>query len=211
MRLQVSDHNSVRPELKRHLSYIQGIVDLFYPFVEGALHDLKSGTLVALFNNISNRQVGESTPLRELNIPVDRFPDYFPPYYKSNWDGRKLKCISITLRDDKKVPIGLTCFNLDVTLFQDIESRFSTLLQLKGEAENPIELFGEDWQGQIHLQIDRFLNERKLILHRLNRNQKKDLIQHLYAKGVFNFKNAVPYVADILNVSRASLYNYMKG
>jgi D-arginine utilization repressor len=210
MLLLMSEHKPVRPELKRHLCYIQGVVDLFYPFVEGALHDLKSGTVVALFNNISKRQVGESTPLRELNIPVDRFPDYFPPYYKSNWDGRKLKCISITLRDAKNIPIGLICFNLDVTLFQDIESRFSTLLQLKGVAENPIELFGEDWQGQIHLQIDRFLNERKLTLHRLNRNQKKDLIQHLYAKGVFNFKNAVPYVADILSVSRASLYNYMK-
>lgn len=198
-------------ELKKHLSYIQGVVDLFFPFVEGALHDLKTGTLVALFNNISQREIGEATPLRELNINTNRFPDYFPPYYKSNWDGRKLKCISITVRDDNNVPIGLICFNLDVSLFQDIENRFSTLLQLKESAENPIELFGEDWQGQVHLQIDRYLQEHKQKLHHLTKNQKKDLIKHLYTKGIFNFKNAAAFVADILRISRASLYNYMKG
>lgn len=211
MLLLMSNDHHVRIELKKHLAYIQGIVDLFYPFVEGALHDLQSGTLVALFNNISQRRVGESTPLRELNINTDSFPDYFPPYYKSNWDGRKLKCISITIRDDKNEPIGVICFNLDVSLFQDIESRFSALLQLKEGAENPIELFGEDWQGQIHLQIDRYLKEHQQTLHRLTKSQKKDLIQSLYMKGIFNFKNAVPFVADILRISRASLYNYMKG
>ncbi len=198
-------------ELKKHLSFVQGIVDLFLPFVEGAIHDLKSGTLVALFNNISQRQIGEATPLKELNIKTDRFPDCFPPYYKTNWDGRKLKCISMTIRNAKKIPVGLICFNLDVSLFQDIENKFSTLLQLKEDAENPIELFGENWQDQIHLQIDRYLIEHRQVIHRLTRNQKKDLIKHLYVKGVFNFKNAAPFIADILRISRASVYNYMKG
>lgn len=198
-------------ELKKHLSFIQGIVDLFNPFVEGAVHDLKSGTLVALFNNISQRQIGEATPLRELNIKTDHFPDYFPPYYKPNWDGRKLKCISMTIRDAKNAPIGLICFNLDVTLFQDIEHKFSALLQLKEESENPIELFGENWQEQIHLQIDQYLKEHQQALPRLNKSQKKCLIKHLYKKGIFNYKNSAPFIADILSISRASLYNYMKG
>lgn len=197
-------------ELKKHLPFIQGVVDLFYPFVEGALHDLNGGTLVALFNNLSQRKVGEATPLRELQVKTEKFPDYFPPYYKSNWNGKKLKCISITLRDAKGVPIGLICFNFDVSLFQDIEDRFSALLHLKQEAENPVELFGEDWQQQVHLQIDRYLKEKDLMLQRLTRNDKKELIKHLYIKGVFNFKNAALYIADVLRVSRATVYNYMK-
>lgn len=197
-------------ELKKHLVFIQGIVELFHPFVEGALHDLRSGTLVALFNNLSQRQVGEPTPLTELNVNLERFPDYFPPYYKSNWDGRRLKCISITLRDADKVPIGLMCFNLDVTLFQDLENQFSMLLQLKQEAENPVELFGENWQEQVSLQLDKYLKEHKLALHQLTKSHKKDLVKYLYQKGVFNYKNAALFVADKLNISRASLYNYMK-
>lgn len=198
-------------ELEKHLLFIQGVVDLFYPFAEGALHDLKEGKVAALYNNISNRKVGDTTPLQEFNVDLDRFPDYFPPYYKTNWDGRQLKCISITVRDKEKRPIGLICFNLDVSLFQDIENRFSALLQLKGVGESPVELFGEDWQGQVHLQIDRYLKEHQLLLQRLSRDERRDLIQHLYAKGVFNFKHAAPFVADILGISRASLYNNMKG
>lgn len=197
-------------ELKKYLPFIQGIVELFHPFVEGALHDIKSGTLVALFNNISQRQVGDATPLRELNIKTDHFPDYFLPYYKSNWDGRKLKCISMTIRDAKNVPIGLICFNLDVSLFQDIENKFSALLQLKEKAENPIEMFGENGQEQIRIQIDRYLKKHQQSLHRLTRGQKRDLIIYLYGKGVFNYKNAASFVADVLRISRATLYNYMK-
>lgn len=198
------------PELKKHLIFIEGVVELFYPFVEGALHDLKSGTIAALYNNISQRKVGDKTPLRELKVPTTHFPDYFPPYYKTNWDGRKLKCISITLRNAENMPIGLVCFNVDMSVFQDMENKFSLFLKLKEGAENPVELFGEDWQGQIHLHIDRYLKEHKQTLAQLTRNQKKGLIRHLYAKGIFNYKNAVPLVSDILRISRASLYNYMK-
>lgn len=197
-------------ELKKQLVFVQGVVDLFYPFAEGAIHDLKSGTLVALFNNISQRKIGEITPVCEFNIKKDRFPDYFPPYYKVNWDGRKLKCISMTVRDVKNDPVGLICFNLDVSLFQDVENKFSALLKLKEEAKNPIELLGDNWQEQTHLQINRYLKEHQQVIHRLNREQKKDLIKYLYAKGVFNYKSAAPFVADILNISKASLYNYLK-
>lgn len=200
----------MHPELKKYVPFIQGITDLLYPFVEGALHDLESGKVVALFNNISQRKIGEVTPLKELKIDLERFPAYFPPYYKSNYDGRKLKCISMTIRDAKKAPIGLICFNLDVSLFQDVESKLSALLQLKEEAENPIELFGGDWQDQVYSQINRYLKENNLTMSQLSRSQKKDLIQYLYAKGIFNYKNAGPFVADILKISRASLYNYVK-
>lgn len=200
----------MNPKLQKSIPYIKGVVELFFPFVEGALHDLKSGTLEAVFNNFSKREIGDKTPLSELKVNTEKFPDYFPPYYKTNWDGRKLKCISLTVRDEKNKPIGLICFNFDVSIFQQIGDKFATLLQLKDEGENPIELFGEDWQGQVHLQIDRYLKENTLTLQQLSKSQKKELIRHLYGKGIFNFKNAAPFVADILNISRASLYNYLK-
>lgn len=197
-------------ELKKQITFVQGMVELFHPFVEGAIHDLKSGTVAALFNNISQRKVGDTTPLKELNIKTDEFPDYFPPYYKTNWDGKRLKCISFTVRDPSGTPIGLVCFNLDISLFQDLESKFSILLQLNDTGESPIELFGENWQEQVHAHIEYFLKEHKMVLSRLSRTNKKDLIVHLYNKGIFNFKNAAPFVADILRISRASLYNYMR-
>ena len=197
-------------ELKKHLTFVQGIVDLFHPFVEGVIHDLNSGTVAAICNNISRRKVGDPTPLHELNIKSNEFPDYFPPYFKTNWNGRKLKCISLTIRDAKRVPIGLLCFNLDVSLFQDIESQFSVLIQLKEEAVSPMDQFGKNWQEQIHFQINEYLKEHAQVLHQLDKNQKKNLIEHLYKKGFFNYKNAGTFIADALGISKASLYNYMK-
>lgn len=174
------------------------------------MHDLASGTLIAIFNNISRRKIGEPTLLYELNVQTANFPDYFPPYYKLNWDGRKLKCISIAIRNLKNIPIGLICFNFDIGLFQDVENKFSTLLQLKKEAKSPAELFVGNWQEQIQMQIDLYLKEQGQTLHQMDKNQKKRLIGHLYKKGVFNYKNAAFFVSKSLGISRASLYNYMK-
>lgn len=192
-------------ELKRHLPYIQSVVELFHPFAEGALHDLKTGTVAALFNSMTSRKVGDPTPFKELRIPTGDFPDKFPPYFKTSPDGRKWKCTSITVRDAKGEPIGLICFNLDVTLFQGLAS----LLQLDEGSENPIEMFKHNWQEEIHQQIDLYLKEKKLSLNRLNRLHKKTLVSHLFQKGVFHIKNAAPFVADLLGISRATVYNYM--
>lgn len=195
--------------LNKQLPFIQAVVELFHPFVEGALHDLNTGVVAALFNNMSGRKVGEATPFKELNIPTDHFPDHFPPYYKTSSDGRKWKCISITVRDEKDQPVGLICLNLDVTLFQGLESQLSALLHLNEVRDNPIEMFKNHWQEEIHSQIDQFLKEQKLTLNRLNRTQKKELVGYLYQKGVFYIKNAAPFVADLLGISRATVYNYM--
>ncbi len=41
---------------------IEAIVELFHPFVEVAVHDLEKGKIVALYNNLSRRAVGEASP-----------------------------------------------------------------------------------------------------------------------------------------------------
>ena len=73
-----------------------------------------------------------------------------------------------------------------------------------------MELLGGNWQEQIQSQIDRYLKEHAQMLHQMDKNQKKTLIEYLYKKGIFNYKNAATFVADALGISRASLYNYMK-
>lgn len=196
--------------LKQYEPLIKALVDLFHPFVEVAIHDLKKGKVVAIYHNISQRKIGEPSPLKELKISISEFPDYFSPYYKQNWDGRSLKCTSITMRNKMGKPIGLICLNIDVAFFQDGYQLLQTFLQVKSEAENPIEIFGSQFEEQTEGLIKQFLDETHLSLQHLNRVQKKELVQHLYRKGIFNFKNAVPFLAKKLKTSRASIYNYIK-
>lgn len=186
------------------------IVELFHPFVEVAVHDLKEGKLVAIYHNMSQRKVGDLSPLKELKINTKDFPDHFPPYYKQNWDGRSLKCTSVTIRDKKRKPIALICFNVDVSFFQEGHRLFEDFLKIKDSAENPIEIFGSHFENQTNSVLQEYLERHHLSLNHLNRDQKKEIVLHLYQKGIFNFKNAAPFVACSLKISRASVYNYIK-
>lgn len=202
--------NSFTTLWKQYEPLIGAIVELFHPFVEAAVHDLEKGKLVAIFHNISQRKVGEASPLKELKVKVEDFPDIFPPYYKQNWDGRTLKCTSITLRNEQGKPIGLICINMDVSHFQEGHRLLESFLKIREESENPIEIFGAQFENQATSMIEDYLEENHLVLSRLKRDQKRALIQHLYKKGIFNFKNAAPFLATKLNTSRASIYNYIK-
>ncbi|MBI5274327.1 MAG: PAS domain-containing protein [Chlamydiales bacterium] len=195
---------------KQYDPLIKAIVELFHPFVEAAVHDLKQGKIVAIYHNISQRKVGDPSPLKELKVNIKDFPEYFTPYYKQNWDGRPLKCTSITMRSKNGNPIGLICLNMDASFFQDGYHLLEAFLKTKREAANPIEIFGSQCEEQAMSVIQRYLDEKHLSLNHLNRDQKKQLVQHLYKKGIFNFKNTAPFIAKKLNTSRASVYNYIK-
>ncbi len=195
---------------KQYEPLIQAVVELFHPFVEAAVHDLEQGKLVAIYHNISQRTIGEPSPLSELKVNIKDFPSYFTPYYKQNWDGRPLKCTSITMRNKQGRPIGLICLNIDTSFFQDGYRLLDAFLKIKGGAENPIEIFGSQCEEQATGVIQQYLDEKHLSLGHLNRDQKKELVQQLYRKGIFNFKNAAPFIAQKLNTSRASVYNYIK-
>lgn len=195
---------------KQYEPLVQAVVDLFHPFVEAAVHDLKQGKIVAIYHNISQRQVGDPSPIKELKVDIEEFPPYFSPYYKLNWDGRPLKCTSITMRDPEGKPIGLICLNIDTSHFQEGHRLLESFLKTKTEAANPIEIFGNACEQQASHVIQEHLDKKHLSLNHLNRSQKKELVQHLYRKGIFNFKNAAPFVAKKLNTSRTSVYNYIK-
>lgn len=201
-------NNTLSHYLKSYEPLIKAIVELFHPFLEAAVHDLKKGELVAIYHNISQRKIGDVSPLRELKVNVKDFPDYFEPYYKLNWDGRPLKCTSITIRDSKEEPIGLICFNTDTSVLQETHRLLDEFLKTKIEAQNPIELFSQ-CEKQATRVIQDYLDEKHLSVDHLNREQKKEVIHHLYHKGVFNFKNATSFIAQRLKISRASVYNYI--
>lgn len=195
---------------KQYEPLIQAVVELFHPFVEAAVHDLKKGKIIAIYHNISQRKVGDPSPLKELKVNIQDFPDYFAPYYKENWDGRPLKCTSITLRDKRGKAVGLICLNVDTSFMQNAHHLLEAFLKTKEKAENPIELFGAQCEEQATVLIQQYLDDKHLSLNFLNRDQKKEIVQYLFQKGIFNYKSAAPFIAKKLSISRASVYNYIK-
>lgn len=191
---------------------VEGVVKLFSPFVEGAIHDLESGKIVALYNNMSRRKVGDVSAISELGVPTEQFPDVFEPYYKTNWDGRKLKCVSITLRNEKGRPIGLVCLNFDTSAIGDVSAQLQQLVAVKSASTlNPVEAFSKSWQKQVDAQINAYLDEKSVAASALTKAQKQELVTRLFDHGIFNFRGAASAVGKRLGVSRATVYNYLKG
>lgn len=145
---------------KEYEPFIQAIVELFHPLVEVAVHDLEQGKIVALYHNLSQRKVGDPSPLKELNVQTEDFPPYFTPYYKQNYDGRELKCTSITLRKKGK-PVALICINMDVNFFQEGRRFIESFLKTKQEADHPIDLYGSELEEQTMAIIHQYLQEKQ--------------------------------------------------
>jgi predicted transcriptional regulator YheO len=205
------DNVQLHPNIIVLVPMLEGVVKLLRPYAEGAIHDLRQGKIVALFNNISKRKVGDPSVVTELDVDVKDFPDVFEPYYKTNWDGKKLKCTSITVRDESGAPIGLVCVNFDTSVFENMNVQLDAFLTLQGKGGlNPVEQFTENWRQQVAAFINDYTAKNNVALSALSKKEKAELANQLYDHGLFNYRDAAVYVGQKLGVSRTTVYNYLK-
>lgn len=203
--------DQIHPDIRAFMPAVEGITKLFHPYAEGAIHDLRSGKIVALYNNISKRNIGDHSAVTELGIDIKDFPDFFEPYYKTNWDGGKLKCTSITVRDKQGTPIGLICINFATTDFEAMSAHMDAFLALRNNNSlNPVEQFAVDWQKQVSEIIDNYVETTNIALKAMGKTEKSELVKQLYNRGLFNYRDAAAFVAKKLGVSRTTIYNYLK-
>lgn len=195
-------------ELKKALATAQAIESLLYPYAEVVIHDLRKMKIFAILNAFSKRKIGDPSLLQE-SMDLKSLPDHFPPYFTTNWDGRRLKSTTATLRDVKGKAVGLLCINLDVTKMTEI-SQFLTLFASPPKQELPEELFQDDPREKIHACVLGYLKEKKLTIETLTSKDKKALVLYLDEVGAFEIKNAATLIGRFLNLSRATVYNYLR-
>ncbi|WP_020593860.1 helix-turn-helix transcriptional regulator [Kiloniella laminariae] len=196
------------PELQRYVDVCEAIAKLFQPYVEVVLHDLESETAAHIANNFSHRELGEPSLLHEIDFRGGEA--VIGPYEKVNWDGRRIKSISVVVRNDKAKAIGVLCINMDVSHFHQLQQVMELLSSVPQNTEKPEALFKEDWHERINEFILSWTWERGVSVETLTRQQKRELVEELAGQGGFSGKNSANYVARILNLGRATIYNYLK-
>jgi predicted transcriptional regulator YheO len=185
----------------------EAVVTLFHPLAEVAVHDIRRDRIVAIWNPISERRVGQRSLLDEL-------PDYpddarvIGPYAKVLADGRAITSVSVVLQNAKGARRGLLCINFDRAPF-DGAAEFLTRFAAAVE-ERPPELFDRDWREQIALAVDEECRSRRLRRDRLTREQRLDLTRVLDERGLFSTRNAAAHAARALGVSRTTVYALLK-
>lgn len=180
---------------------------LLFPHAEVVIHDFRTGCVWAIFNNLSKRKVGEASLLDEVAELSDS-QELFAPYFKTNWDGRKMKSVSALLKNRAGKPIGLFCINLDISKWEAMLDLIRGLVESK--VEQPDFLFKNDWRERINFYVSTYLKNHGLRLESLDRAEKQKLLFDLKREGAFETKNAASYVAEVLQISRATVYKYLK-
>jgi predicted transcriptional regulator YheO len=205
---KLADAPSFAP-LHSYFAVADGIAALFQPFVEAVVHDLHSDSVAYVANPMSPRVAGDPSDLREVKFSANA--RLVGPYEKTNWDGRRIKSMSVVLRDLSGDPIGLLCLNADVTRFDDVRRTLQDFLGvpqpasgLESESE---QLFHDDWHEKINRYVASWTAQRGTTLDRLDRPARRELIEALQAIGAFDGRRAPAYVAQMLGISRATVYN----
>ena len=198
----------MKKAIKLFLPTAQAIERLLHPHAEVVVHDIKLNEIVAIYHPFSKRRVGDSS-LLSPEEEMTTLEDCVGPYEKTNWDGRKLKSISSIIRDENQKAVGMLCINLDVSAFEKLQDMIANFVQCNTLVPQPAPLFKDDWQERINTYVHQYLLEKHLTLDALTREEKKQLIEHLYKIGAFTGKHSARYVAQIIKVSRATVYNYL--
>ncbi|QWT19693.1 PAS domain-containing protein [Bacillus sp. NP157] len=185
------------------------VAALLKPHAEVVIHDLASGTIRHIANRLSRRAPGDDS-LNDIGEPPAAAESVIGPYPKTNVDGRALKSVTAVLRDGRGRATGLMCINLDVSMFASMQGVLKDFLRFGDEAPRPAALFREDWREDVNEQVGQFLGERGISLGMLDVAEREALVRALADRGLFDIRHAANYIAQVLGVSRATLYKTLK-
>jgi predicted transcriptional regulator YheO len=191
----------------------EGIVAVVGPHCEVVVHDFSDPehSVVLIAGNVTGRRVGAPVPdLSFISGELDRdTPDQMN--YRARIGSHHLQSSTVWIRDADGTPIGAVCINVD---YSDLAHARDLLDKLATSTRDVSDLvitdtFAKDVGDLIELSVSEFLRQEDVqSVEALGYEDKLHLIQSLEERGLFHIRGAVNRVADVLDVSRASIYNY---
>jgi predicted transcriptional regulator YheO len=187
---------------------------MFPGLCEVVLHDLRDpeNAIRAIENNLSGRQVGDSaTELGLARIADPDYPSVIQNYPNRFSDGRPVKSTSVGIKNTEGEYIAALCLNLDVSVLSPVTLALSNLVATDTEhREQPLETLRDRNARELRQEVEARAAERAATPRSLSREDKKELVRQLQRDGYFDSRDAAQIIADLLGVSRATVYNYAK-
>ncbi|QIQ00976.1 helix-turn-helix transcriptional regulator [Streptomyces liangshanensis] len=187
---------------------------MFPGLCEVVLHDLRDPehAVRAVEGGLSGRRVGDpATELGLARIQDPGYPDVLQNYPNRFPDGRAAKSTSIGIRNGEGRYVGAICLNLDVSRFAAVVSSLGDLIRTDDQDVPPAETLTARSAGELRAVTEEFAAARGLTPAALGPAARKELVRSLRARGFLQVKHSVQNLALILGVSRATVYNYLRG
>lgn len=206
------------------------------PDYEVVLHDLSPGhnQIIAIANgHISGRSIGgplTDAVLKMLTSKAYQTKDYISNYKGITENGHILRSSTMFIKDESGSPIGLLCINFDDSRFIELHKKLlSTVhpeefwetssmiykpssVSMDGAPSEP-EAITENFSMDIPSLMQKIFEDATVSLatpiDHLNQTEKKEIIQKLQERGMFQLKGAINYVAKRFCCSSATVYRYL--
>ncbi|MGW5334283.1 helix-turn-helix transcriptional regulator [Streptomyces bauhiniae] len=187
---------------------------MFPGLCEVVLHDLRDPdhAIRVIENNLSGRAPGDpATELGLARIADPRYPDVVQNYPNRFPDGRPAKSTSIGIRNGAGEYIAALCLNLDVAVLSPVALALANLVATGTEhGTEPPETLRDRRARELRGTVEELAARRGATPRSLGRDAKRELVRELHGDGWFDSRDAARTIADLLGVSRATVYNYTK-
>lgn len=196
--------------LASYFPVVDGIAALLGEHCEIVLHSLEFLEHSAIYivnGHNTDRKIGSPITDRALwSLHHMQTDSVSKPYFTRAKGGVMMKSVTIAIRNAKQHVIGLICINLNLDV--PVSQFLSTFVAPQAE-ENRVNFASsvEELVAQtIENTISEVVNDKKVA----NNNKNRQIVTTLFEKGIFDIKDAINQVADRLDISRHTVYLYIR-
>jgi predicted transcriptional regulator YheO len=189
---------------------------MFGPECEVVLHDVARvpQSIVAIENGaVTGRKIGDPPTDRMLRSLRNADEGQDVRLYVTSRDGKIMKSLAVTLRDDEGAPYGLLGLNVDVSALVQAQRALERLTAAgRGgtDAAPEAEIFAADIRDVVAGMITGILGETGKTPQAMSRDEKMDVVKRLEERGAFLVKRSAEQVAEALDLSRYTIFSYLK-
>ena len=202
--------------LRSYDGVIEGIAALFGKQCEVILHSLESvdRSVIKIENGFNTGRV-EGSPITDLALKMlqdisAQNKQCSKAYFTQTKDGQMMRSMTIAIKNRSERTIGLICININ------IGASFIDFVQelLPTPEARETELSSENFATTVEELVDRSVEETITDINNrtdiANNAKNKHIVISLHQQGIFDIKDAINMVADKLNISKHTVYLYIR-
>ncbi|WP_340265997.1 helix-turn-helix transcriptional regulator [Sphingobium mellinum] len=210
---------SSKAEREKLMAIFQSLVEPLGHALPGSaevvLHDLSllPNSIIAVAGDVTGREAGDAATNLLLEAVAAKDFTHKSGYETQTADGRRLRSSTTFLPDLNGKPMAALCINIDMSPWELMRDAAAAVL---GEASHtPVkgslgpEMFMRDINELAAFLIQQAIAKVGVPVHLMHKRHKIAVVSELSARGLFTLRLAVDTVAEALNTTRFTIYNYL--
>jgi predicted transcriptional regulator YheO len=191
------------------------VFSMFGKNCETCVHDLTSlqNSLIYIQGDVTHRKAGAPATdllMKMLKQNAGSHEDMYS-YKTTTSDGRSLKSTTTFARDSTGRPVAAFCVNFDTTDFYNAGQALMPFINLQENGSHPgTETFAQSIDETVEALFVHGVEEIGKHPATMNVVEKTQLITHLEENSTFLLKGSVEQVAQLMGVTKFTVYNYLK-